>query len=91
MNGHRILTRVSSLLAAPWAVVLPPSAATVSVLAMYTISRLMQLAGLTIPPLAIIAQLNERISLAQMLGFLVVAMAVFGIGRLLQRYCSGSS
>jgi hypothetical protein len=49
----------------------------------------MQIVGLTIPPLAIIAQLSERISLGQMLGFLVAAMAVFGIGHVLQRYSGG--
>ena len=56
---------------------------------MYTLARLLQLIGLTIPPLAIIAQLMERISLGQMLGFLVAAVAVFGIGHLLQRYSGG--
>jgi len=58
---------------------------------MYTVARMLQLAGLTIPPLAIIAQLNERITLTQMLGFLVVAMGVFGIGYLLQRYSAGGN
>ena len=60
-----------------------------TVLAMYTVARLLQIAGLTIPLLAIIAQLNERISLGQMLGFLIAAMATFGLGHLLQRF-SGS-
>ena len=58
-------------------------------LAMYAVARFLQLAGLTIPLLAIVAQLNERISLGQMLGFLVAAMAVFGIGHVLQRYSGG--
>jgi hypothetical protein len=53
---------------------------------MYTIARFLQVVGLTIPPLAIIAQLNERISLSQMLGFLVASITVFGIGYVLQRY-----
>jgi hypothetical protein len=56
---------------------------------MYSVGRFLQLVGLTIPLLAIVAQLNENITLAQMLGFLVVAMAVFGIGHLLQRYSGG--
>jgi hypothetical protein len=56
---------------------------------MYIVARLLQLVGLTIPPLAILAQLNERISLGQMLGFLIVAMCVFIIGHVLQRYWGG--
>jgi hypothetical protein len=56
---------------------------------MYSISRFLQMAGLTIPPLAIIAQLLDRITLGQMLGFLVVSVAVFGIGYLIQRYTGG--
>jgi hypothetical protein len=56
---------------------------------MYTLARLLQLAGLTIPPLAIIAQLNENITLGKMLGFLVVSVTLFSIGYLLQRYMTG--
>jgi hypothetical protein len=56
---------------------------------MYALGRLLQLIGLTIPLLAIIAQLNQSISLGQMLRFLVVAIALFGSGYLLQTY-SGS-
>jgi hypothetical protein len=65
---------------------LPSPAANVTVLTMYTLARFLQLVGLTIPPLAIIAQLNERITLGQMLGFLVAAMSAFSVGHLLQRY-----
>ena len=56
---------------------------------MYGLARFLQIVGLTIPLLAIIAQLNERISLGQMLGFLIAALAVFGIGHVLQRYAGG--
>ena len=56
---------------------------------MYTLARFLQLAGLTVPLLAIIAQLNERISLSQMLGFLVVSMGAFALGHQLQRYSGG--
>jgi hypothetical protein len=56
---------------------------------MYSLARLMQMAGLTIPPLAIIAQLMDRITLGQMLGFLVTSVAVFGVGYLIQRYTGG--
>jgi EamA domain-containing membrane protein RarD len=57
---------------------------------MYSVARFLQFVGLTIPLLAIVAQLNESISQGQMLGFLVVSMAVFGIGHLLQRYSGGN-
>ncbi len=50
------------------------------------LARLLQLVGLTIPPLAMIAQLGERITAGQMLQFLVVAVALFGIGYMLQQY-----
>jgi drug/metabolite transporter (DMT)-like permease len=52
---------------------------------MYALARFLQIVGLAIPPLAIVAQLNESITLGQMLGFLVVSMGVFLIGHLLQR------
>jgi hypothetical protein len=51
---------------------------------MYAIARLLQLVGLTIPPLAVIAQLMETISLGQMLGFLVASVIAFTIGYMLQ-------
>jgi uncharacterized membrane protein YGL010W len=53
---------------------------------MYTLARMLQLAGLTIPPLAIIAQLAERIKASQMLQFLAVSVGLFLIGYLLQQY-----
>jgi hypothetical protein len=58
----------------------------VNVLDMLSVARLLQLIGLTIPPLAVIAQLMGNIDLKQMLGFLVVSVAVFAIGYLMQRY-----
>ncbi len=53
---------------------------------MYTVARFLQMVGLTIPVLAIVAQLNQAISAGKMLGFLVVSVLVFCIGYLLQRY-----
>jgi hypothetical protein len=53
---------------------------------MRSVARLLQIVGLTIPPLAMIAQLGERISAGQMLQFLVVAVLLFGVGYLLQQY-----
>ena len=49
-------------------------------------ARLLQLGGLTIPPLAIIAQLAEQITAGQMLRFLVVSICLFLGGYLLQQY-----
>lgn len=48
------------------------------------LGRLLQIAGLVVPLLAIIAQLEGRISVGQMLTFLVAAMCLFWIGRLIQ-------
>ena len=62
-----------------------------TVLRMTAFARLLQLAGLAIPPLAIIAQLGESISLGQMLTFLVAAVCMFSIGYLLQSYLGGGS
>jgi hypothetical protein len=70
---------------------LPLSSANVTVLTMYTLARMLQIAGLTIPLLSIIAQLNQQITLSQMLGFLAVSMGVFAVGYLLQRYSGGPS
>jgi len=53
---------------------------------MYTIARILQIIGLVIPLLAIMAQLSESITLGQMLQFLVVSICVFLIGQILQRY-----
>jgi hypothetical protein len=53
---------------------------------MRAFARLLQLAGLTIPPLAMVAQLAERIKAGQMLQFLVVSAALFTVGYLLQQY-----
>jgi hypothetical protein len=68
---------------------LPAIDRSVTVLTMYTLARFIQTAGLFIPPLAIIAQLMEQITLGQMLGFLAVSVGLFSLGYLLQRY-SGS-
>jgi hypothetical protein len=61
-----------------------------TVAAMYALARLLQIAGLTILPLAVLAQLAESITPGQMLGFLVVGALVFTMGQVLQRYSSGS-
>jgi hypothetical protein len=57
---------------------------------MYTVGRFLQIIGLTIPPLAIVAELNER-NPGLLLKFLVVAVGIFTIGYLMQRYSGGKS
>jgi hypothetical protein len=56
---------------------------------MHTLSRLLQLAGLVIPPMAMAAQLSERISTGRMLQFLMMAMGLFLLGYTMQRYSGG--
>lgn len=53
---------------------------------MQTLARLLQLAGLVIPPLAMVAQLTESISTGKMLQFLLLSVGVFLLGYTLQRY-----
>lgn len=55
---------------------------------MHTLARLLQLAGLAIPPLAMVAQLNESISTGRMLQFLMMAIGLFLLGHTLQRHSS---
>jgi hypothetical protein len=47
---------------------------------------MLQLAGLTIPLLAMVAQLMDRIRAGQMLQFLVVSVCLFTGGYLLQQF-----
>ena len=53
---------------------------------MYLLARFVQIAGLVIPPLALIAQLNNSIRPGQMLQFLVAGVCLFSIGYMLQQY-----
>jgi EamA domain-containing membrane protein RarD len=53
---------------------------------MQPLGRFLQFVGLTIPPLAMIAQLGEHISAGKMLQFLLVAVGVFMLGYTMQRY-----
>jgi hypothetical protein len=81
--------RIGVSCAMPWSWALPERLHDATVPAMYTAARFLQLIGLTIPLLAIVAQLNNRITQGQMLGFLAVAVGVFLIGHVLQRYSGG--
>jgi hypothetical protein len=53
---------------------------------MKPLGRLAQLCGLGIPALAVILELNHRITLGQMLTMLVAAVCCFWIGRILEGY-----
>ena len=57
---------------------------------MYTLGRILQVVGLTIPPLAIMGELNQS-NPGLMLKFLVVAVGIFTLGYLLQRYSGGKA
>jgi hypothetical protein len=50
------------------------------------LGRLLQLAGLTIPPITIVMQLNEAIKASQMLMMLVGSVCLFFIGRIIEGY-----
>lgn len=82
MGGERGSDQCGPLLAPP---------ADDNVLGMFKLGRMLQLVGLVIPPLAIVAQLSNSISLGQMLQFLFVSVCVFLMGYLLQRYSGGAS
>lgn len=53
---------------------------------MQAFGRFLQFAGLTIPPLAMIAQLGDHISAGKMLQFLLVSVGVFVLGYTMQRF-----
>ena len=65
---------------------LSPAERAVTVLAMYMLARILQIAGLVILPLAMFAQLANSIKPGQMLQFLVVGACLFSVGYILQRY-----
>jgi len=53
---------------------------------MAALGKILQLAGLTVPILAVISELAGTIELKQMLMFLVASVAAFWLGRLLEGY-----
>ncbi len=59
---------------------------------MYSLARLLQMIGLTIPPLAIVSQLadSENFGTGRMLSFLLMAVGIFLLGYLLQRFAGGT-
>ena len=50
------------------------------------LGRGLQMLGLVLPPLAIVMQLAEAVSLGQMLTMLLAAVCCFGIGRIVEGY-----
>jgi hypothetical protein len=56
---------------------------------MHTVARFLQMVGLTIPILAVLAQLNQTITASKMLGFLIASVLIFSIGHLLERTSGG--
>ena len=60
---------------------------------MYSFARLLQMIGLAIPPMAILAQLSNpnEFGTGEMLKFLLMAVGVFLVGYLLQRFGGGAS
>ena len=53
---------------------------------MRSLGRGLQILGLVVPPLAMVMQLSETISLGQMLTMLVASVCVFLIGRIMEGY-----
>jgi hypothetical protein len=48
--------------------------------------RLLQIAGLAVPPLSIVLELSGSISQGQMLTMLVASVCCWGIGRIVEGY-----
>jgi hypothetical protein len=53
---------------------------------MHALGKLLQLAGLTVPPITILMQLNDAIKASQMLMMLVASVCLFFIGRIIEGY-----
>jgi hypothetical protein len=53
---------------------------------MQALGKLLQLAGLTVPPITILMQLNDAIKASQMLMMLVASVCIFFIGRIIEGY-----
>lgn len=53
---------------------------------MRSLGRALQYLGLALPPLAVVLQLSDSVTLGQMLTMLVAAVCSFGIGRIVEGY-----
>lgn len=60
---------------------------------MHTLARLLQTIGLAIPPLAILSQLADpnNFGTGEMLKFLMMAVGIFLLGYLMQRFGGGAA
>ena len=56
---------------------------------MHTLGRLLQIVGLTLPPLSIMLQLSNAIGLGPMLTMLVASISMFYLGRIIEGYARG--
>lgn len=56
---------------------------------MRSIAKLLQLVGLVLPPVSILLQLQQTITLSTMLVMLVAAVSAFWLGRILEGYLTG--
>ena len=56
------------------------------IVGMRGLGRLLQLAGLVAPPLSMLLQLSQVITLGQMLAMLLGSVCLFGIGRIVEGY-----
>jgi hypothetical protein len=63
-----------------------PASGPIPYLSMKGLGKFLQIVGLAIPPLVVLAQLSEQITAGQMLIFLVAAVCCFAIGRLAEGY-----
>lgn len=55
---------------------------------MRVLGRFLQRVGLIVPPISIVLQLFEVLTLGQMLVALVAAVAAFGLGRIVEGYAA---
>ena len=53
---------------------------------MRAFGQILQRLGLFLPPVAIVLELSERVSLGQMLALLAFSVCLFGIGRIVEGY-----
>ena len=53
---------------------------------MRAIGKTLQIVGLALPPLGIVAQLSNAVSLGQMLAMLLAGVCAFYLGRMMEGY-----
>ncbi len=58
-------------------------------ISMRAFGRLLQIVGLTLPPLSIMLQLSDAIRTGPMLAMLVASVSMFYLGRIIEGYARG--